>query len=176
MSELRKANTDLAYFLTLTVVGWIDIFTRNRYNEIIINSLKYCQFNKGLDIFAYVIMPSHLHLVARNLEEKLNMVIRDFKRHTANQIIRTVESETGESRKDWLLHLFKYHAKYKKQNTKYQFWQKTNHPIELKTSAVIDQKIEYIHNNPVKAGLVLKPECWQYSSANQLNNIDVLLP
>lgn len=78
MSELRKANTDLAYFLTLTVVGWIDIFTRNRYNEIIINSLKYCQFNKGLDIFAYVIMPSHLHLVARNLEEKLNMVIRDF--------------------------------------------------------------------------------------------------
>ena len=104
------------------------------------------------------------------------MVIRDFKRHTANQIIRTVESETGESRKDWLLHLFKYHAKYKKQNTKYQFWQKTNHPIELKTSAVIDQKIEYIHNNPVKAGLVLKPECWQYSSANQLNNIDVLLP
>ncbi len=68
MSELRKANTDLAYFLTFTVVGWIDIFTRNRYNEIIINSLKFCQVNKALDIFSYVIMPSHLHLAARNLD------------------------------------------------------------------------------------------------------------
>jgi len=79
------------------------------------------------------------------------------------------------SSKDWLLHLFRHHAKYKKQNTKYQFWQKTNHPIDLKTTAVIDQKIEYIHNNPVEAGLVLRPECWQYSSANQMNKIDVLL-
>jgi len=52
MSELRKANTDLAYFLTLTIVGWIDIFTRNRYNEIIINSLKYCQFNNKISILA----------------------------------------------------------------------------------------------------------------------------
>ena len=75
-------------------------------------SLTYCQLNKALHIFAYIIMPSHIHLVARNLEGKLNFVIRDFKRHTANQIIRAVESETGESRKDWLLHLFRHHAKY----------------------------------------------------------------
>ena len=176
MSELRKANTDLAYFLTITVVGWIDIFTRSRYNDISIDSLKYCQINKALDIFAYVIMPSHLHLVARNLEGNLNLVIRDFKRHTANEIISAAENETGESRKDWLLHMFRYHARFKRQNTKYQFWQKTNYPIELKSSSVIDQKIEYIHNNPVEAGLVLRPECWQYSSANEMNKIDVLLP
>jgi putative transposase len=165
MSELRKANTDHTYFLTLTVVGWIDIFTRQRYNDKIIESLKFCTEHKGLDIFAYVIMLSHIHLVARCLKGNLNEVLRDFKSFTAKEILKMIESEAGESRREWLLHMFKYYAKFKNQNATYMFWQKTSHPIELNYPAIIDQKIEYIHSNPVEAGYVVDPSSWYYSSA-----------
>ena len=87
MSELRKANTDATYFLTFTVVGWIDIFTRSRYCDVIMDSLEYCIENKGLDVFAYVIMPSHIHMVARNLDADLSGIIRDFKSHTAKSTV-----------------------------------------------------------------------------------------
>lgn len=165
MSELRKANTDYRYFLTLTTVGWIDIFTRSRYCDMIIKNLRYCIENKGLLVYAYVIMPSHLHLVARHDGAKLNQVIRDFKSFTAKEILQSVESETGESRREWLIHMFQYFARYQKQNAKYMFWQKTNHPIELSYPAIIDEKIEYVHNNPVEAGYVSDPSFWVYSSA-----------
>ena len=169
MSELRKANTDATYFLTFTVVGWIDVFTRSRYSDIVINSLKFCEENKGLDVFAYVIMPSHMHMVARHEDGKLNEIIRDFKSFTAKEIIRSIENEHGESRKGWLINLFKDHAKSTKQNKTYQFWQKTSHPIELISPEMIDQKIDYIHNNPVEAELVTDPFSWVYSSANVMS-------
>jgi putative transposase len=66
MSELRKANTDYCYFITFTVVGWIDVFTRSRYSDVILESLAYCQENKGLEVFEFVIMPSHVHLIVRS--------------------------------------------------------------------------------------------------------------
>jgi putative transposase len=75
-------------------------------------------------------MSNHIHLIVKNEGGKLNDVIRDFKSFTAKQIIQEIESNPQESRKDWLLHLFKYHAKFKKQNKVYQFWQKTSHPTE----------------------------------------------
>ena len=166
MSELRKANTDATYFMTYTVVGWIDIFTRFRYCDVVIDSLEYCIKHKGLEVFAYVIMPSHIHLVARQLDGKLNATVRDLKAHVARQILRMVETEIGESRKEWLLHLFRYYAKFQSQNSKYQFWQKTSHPTALTTSNMLRQKINYIHKNPVAAGLVTDPGSWQYSSAS----------
>jgi len=174
MSELRKANTNHTYFLTLTVVGWIDIFTRQRYNDKIIKSLKFCTVHKGLDIFAYVIMPSHIHLVARCLKGNLNEVLRDFKSFTAKEILKMVESEAGESRREWLLHMFKYHAKFEKQNTTYMFWQKTSHPIELSYPSIIDQKIDYVHNNPLEAGYVVEPSAWLYSSACVSSPLEVM--
>ncbi len=173
MSEKRKANTDSAYYLTFTVVGWIDIFTRSKYCDIVLKSLEYCRKEKGLEIFAFVIMPSHIHLIARHNEEKLNEIIRDFKSFTAKAIIRTIQEEPGESRKEWLLHMFKYFAKYKNQNKKYQFWQKTNHPTELFTNDVIDQKINYLHNNPAVAGIVSNVESYVYSSANMFCDFEV---
>jgi putative transposase len=121
MSELRKANTDYTYFLTLTVAGWIDIFTRQRYNNVIIESLKFCTSNKGLEIFAYVIMPSHIHLVARSLKGNLPEILRDFKSFTAKAILKMIEQEEGESRREWLLHMFKYYASFQKQNATYMF-------------------------------------------------------
>jgi putative transposase len=119
MSELRKANTDHAFFLTFTVVGWIDLFTRKECCDIIIESLRYCQENKDLEIYAFVIMPSHIHLVARRKQGLMSDFIRDFKSHTAKEIIRYVSEDIGESRKEWLLHMFRYHAKYQKQNKEF---------------------------------------------------------
>ena len=174
MSELRKANTDYPYFLTLSVVGWIDVFTRQRYNDKIIESLKYCVEHKGLEIFAYVIMPSHIHLVARSLAGNLNEVLRDFKSFTAKEVLRMIESEPGESRREWLLHMFKYYAEFQKQNTTYMFWQKTNHPIELNYPSIVDQKIDYVHNNPVEAGYVVERGSWYYSSACVSSPLKVL--
>ena len=165
MSELRKANTDYPYFITLTVVGWIDIFTRRRYCDLIIDNLKICIEKKGLIVYAYVIMPSHIHIVARQEEGKLDTLLRDFKSYTAKKIIKLIIEEPGESRKDWLLHMFKYYGRFRKQNSEYMFWQKTSHPTELSYPSIIDQKMEYIYNNPVVAGFVTEPEAWLYSSA-----------
>jgi putative transposase len=174
MSELRKANTDYTYFLTLTVVGWIDVFTRKRYNDIIIESLKFCAANKGMEIFGYVIMPSHVHLVVRSLKGNLNEILRDFKSFTAKAILEMIEKEEGESRREWLLHMFKYYANFQKQNSTYMFWQKTNHALELNYPHIVDQKIEYIHNNPVEAGYVTEPSAWYYSSACVMSPLEVL--
>jgi len=174
MSELRKSNTDYAYFITLTVVGWVDVFTRKEYCDIILKNLNYCQVNKGLEIYAYVIMPSHLHLVARHQGGKLNEVLRDFKSFTSKAIIKSIEESTCESRKEWLIYLFKYFGKKYKQNKVYMFWQKTNHPIELFSSKVIEQKIEYVENNPVAACIVDSSENFIYSSASKFSVLTVI--
>ncbi|MDW7695063.1 transposase [Flammeovirgaceae bacterium SG7u.111] len=79
MSETRKAHTDYAYFWTMTVVGWADVFTRKEYCEIVLDSLQFCQKTKGLEVFAYVIMPSHIHVVGRREKGRLGDLIRDFK-------------------------------------------------------------------------------------------------
>ncbi len=92
MSEKRKTIEDQLYYVTLTVVGWIDVFTRKEYVYEIINNLKYCQQNKGLEIYAYVIMSNHIHLIARmNNGSKLGELLRDFKSYTAKQIIKMIE-------------------------------------------------------------------------------------
>ena len=174
MSELRKANTDYSYFITLTVVGWIDIFTRKCYCDVVIDSWKYCMEQKGLEIFAYVIMPSHIHMVARSLNGDLNKILRDSKSFTSKKILGLIEQMPGESRREWLLYMFKYFAKYQKQNETYSFWQKTNHPIELDYPGIINQKMEYIHNNPVEAGYVTNPQSWYYSSACTVSPLKVL--
>ena len=107
MSELRKANTDYCNFITFSVVGWIDIFTRSKYSDVILESLVFCQKNKGLEVFEFVIMPSHVHLIVRRLEGNLSDVLRDMKAHTAKKLIKMIEEEQGESRKEWLLFMFR---------------------------------------------------------------------
>jgi REP element-mobilizing transposase RayT len=166
MSELRKTNTTAPYFITLTVVGWLDIFTRQRYCDILIQSLQYCIRHKSLEVYSYVIMPSHVHLIARSPMGGLNAVLRDFKRHTAKAIIHSISTESGESRRAWVVHMLQYHAKCYNQNERFAFWQKTNFPIELESDLIFNQKEEYIMNNPVQAGYVTQPEFWYYSSAS----------
>lgn len=169
MSEYRKTYEGGLFFITLTVVGWIDVFTRKEYADIIVENLEFCQKEKDLAIFVYVIMPSHIHLIVRRNEGLLSDWLRDFKSYTAKQIIKEIENGGFESRKEWLLHLFKYHAKFQAQNSKYMFWQKSNHPTDLFTEKAIKQKTDYIHQNPVAANLVTEESYYHYSSANPLS-------
>ena len=177
MSELRKAHSDLTHFLTFSLVGWIDLFTRKECCDIAIESLKYCQINKGLEIYGYVIMPSHIHLVCKRTDGKrLSDFIRDFKSFTSKQFIQFVETDNRESRKDWLLHMFRFHAKYNPKNEEFQVWQNTSYPVELYNNTLIDQKINYTHQNPVRAGIVTEESYYHYSGANPFSPLKVVVP
>jgi len=111
-------------------------------------------------------MSSHIHLIVANDDDCLSDILRDFKSYTAKRILKMIAESLTESRKEWLLYLFEYFAKSSVQNKDYQFWQKTNHPTELFTAPVFEQKMEYIHQNPVKAMLVNDASAYVYSSAN----------
>ena len=113
------ADQEGTYFVTFQIVNWIDIFTRKVYRDIVIDSLRYCQQNKGLEIFAFVVMSNHLHLLVRSKTGMLSDTIRDFKSFTAKNIILAIETE-NESRRDWMLNLFNFAAKQNKNNKKYQ--------------------------------------------------------
>jgi putative transposase len=162
----RSAATDHSYFVTLTVTDWVDIFTRRIYSDLVIQNLQYCQQHKKLNIYAYVLMTNHLHLVANVEEGILSDVLRDFKTYTSKELFKLIESNSQESRKDWMLNLFERAAKRNPLNKHHQLWQNGNYPVQLYSSAVIQQKIDYIHHNPVKAGFVGLPHEYWYSSAN----------
>ena len=155
-------------FLTLTIVDWIDLFTRPIYSEIILESLRFCQKEKGLLVFGYVIMPSHLHLILQaNADIGLSAIIQSFKSFTAKAILRYVEDKSKiESRRNWLLHHFAANARQNKTKRRHQVWQKGNHPIELYSPKVIRQKLNYIHRNPVVSRIVNEPADYIFSSAS----------
>lgn len=164
------------YYMTFTVVGWIDIFSRQAYRDIFIESLKFCQQNKGLQLHAYVIMTNHVHLVASvNEGYQISNFVRDCKKFTSKQILADVESNITESRSEWMLHQFKYYASRHSRNEHYQLWEHDNHFIELSSPAFTQQKIDYIHQNPVKAGWVYRAEDYVYSSASNYAGIDQII-
>jgi len=158
-------DQNAVYFLTFTITDWVDIFTRSGYKLIIVDSLNYCILNKGLTIFSWCLMSNHLHLIARANEGfKLSDIIRDFKKFTAKRIIEMI-SEGPESRKEWLLYRFAYAGKYDHRIKNYKVWQDNSHPILLDRNYLIDQKITYIHQNPVRAFIVKNDFDYLFSSA-----------
>jgi len=169
------------YYLTLQVVDWIDIFTRPIYRDIIIDSLRFCQEKKGLQIFSYVIMSNHIHLIANSPYGHLSETLRDFKKYTTKTIISAI-TEGNESRKDWLLNRFGFNAQQHNlsrnigsRNEHYQLWTHENHAVILYSNDFIQQKLEYLHNNPVRARIVEKPEDYIYSSARNYADSEGLL-
>jgi putative transposase len=158
-------NKKEVHFLTFTVVEWVDVFTRKDYCEITLNSIKHCQQEKGLVLHAWCIMSNHLHLIASARNHNLSDILRDFKKFTSKQIISAIENNEHESRKDWMLKIFSEQGQNNSRNKNYQFWRQDNQPQELYSPKFVFQKINYIHNNPVVAGIVEKPEHYLYSSA-----------
>lgn len=158
-------DQNAVYFLTFTIVDWVDVFTRNEYKTVITDSLNYCIETKGLEVFAWCLMSNHLHLICRSgLNFRISDTIRDFKKFTAKTILEKIKS-VPESRRDWMLHRFEFAGKFDKRISKYRFWQDTNHAILLNSNEMIDQKLNYIYNNPVREMIVAKPEDYLFSSA-----------
>lgn len=166
MSEKYKFhNEEGIYFITPTIVNWIDLFTRKVYCDIILRSLKFCQIEKGLIIHAWCIMSSHLHLIISSSgKEQLSNIVRDFKKFTSKEIIKEIQ-RLPDSRKDRLLRNFKEAGSKIKRITNYKVWQDGNHPVELDSNTMLEQRLLYIHNNPVANGLVFRGEDYCYSSA-----------
>jgi REP element-mobilizing transposase RayT len=160
---IRHSN-DL-YFLTFTVIDWMDIFTRLNHRQILVDSLNFCIHNKGLAVHAWVVMSNHLHLIGKAKEGKhMSDLIRDFKRYTSNAIRKSIEEEP-ESRREWLLDRMAFMARKTKRTDHFKLWQDGSHAMDIFTIDFLQQKVDYIHNNPVRNGLVDLPEHYRFSSA-----------
>ena len=153
------------YYLTLTVGDWVDVWTRPVYRHIIIDSLAYCEREKGLILHAWVVMSNHIHLIASAKEgHNISDFLRDFKKFTGKKILEAIQ-EVPESRRDWMLNRFEYAGRNDKKIKDYRFWQEGNEAKELVTTEFMLQKLDYIHENPVRAELVDEAVDYRYSSA-----------
>ncbi len=166
MSSKYKTGEDaIPHFVTFTVVGWIDVFSREIYKEKMLESLKHCIHEKGLVVYAWVIMTNHVHLIISSNGNKISDIVRDIKKYTSRQIIGLIKDNPQESRKEWMLNMFSYVAKGNKSIKEYQFWQQDYHPVELNMNAKLEQRLLYLHENPVRSGLVWEAWHYKYSSA-----------
>ncbi len=162
MGRYKIVDDNGIYFTTHTIVEWLPVFREREYFEIIIRSLNYCQENKGLAVFGYVIMLTHFHLVAQTDDGvKFQDVMRDMKKYTSKEISLRLESD---GQKLFLYVLMKA-AEGEKGRRKYKVWQDEYHPQLVYSDSVCYQKLEYMHNNPLRKGFVEMPEDWVYSSA-----------
>lgn len=162
------------HFLTFSIMGWIDIFSRQRYRDLMIESMQYCRSNKGLRIGAYVIMSNHIHSIWTATNNNLSDIIRDFKTYTSKAITASIEAEP-ESRRDWLLYMFRFYASRTAANDNFKVWTGNNHPEELRSESFLRTKLNYIHDNPVRSGLVAEPSHYLYSSAANYEGKKALL-
>lgn len=161
----KITDQSATYFVSFAVIDWVDVFSRKEYRNILIESLKYCQLQKSLVIYAWCIMSNHVHLIISAKQNNVSDVLGDFKKYTSKQIIKAIADHPGESRKEWMLNIFKNAGEANSRNTYHQFWQQDNQPKIILTSAFAAQKLNYVHNNPVEAGIVEKAEEYIYSSA-----------
>lgn len=165
-SKYKIRDHDKLYFLTFTTCNWIDIFTRPLYKDVLVDSLRFCQEKKGLELFAWVIMTNHIHLIARaEPSVLLHDIVRDFKKYTSVTLCRMIESNQQESRKEWMLWMLARAAQKTSKHQKYLLWQEGYHPVELSSNQIMEQKLDYLHQNPVKEGWVDTAEEYVYSSA-----------
>lgn len=146
------------HFVTFTVHQWVDVFSRKEYRDLLIENLRYCQQTKGLKIYAWVIMSNHCHLIIQSENGNLSDIIRDFKKYTAKSIYQSIQSNSKESRKAWLLKTLSH-------NDKIWFWKEGYHGETIFSMPFFKTKVAYIHANPVRAGIVEKEEEYLYSSA-----------
>lgn len=164
-SGYQIRNKEGIHFITFAVVEWVDVFTRKEYRDILLESLRYCQRERGLVIYCWCVMSNHIHLIVSARNNDTSEILRDFKKFTAKEIIGAIEESKTESRKHWMLEVFRKAGAGNSRNSANQFWRQDNQPKELFSSRFTEQKLNYIHHNPVEAGIVEKAEDYLYSSA-----------
>ncbi|MCK5028258.1 MAG: transposase [Bacteroidales bacterium] len=180
MSDKYKIrDNDKAYFITITTDGWIDVFTRKNQKLLIIDSLKYCQNNKGLIVFGYCLMSNHLHMICKADDGyDLSNILRDFKTFTSKSIIMKINEEP-ESRREWMLEYFSNACRHLKKEQKYKVWQDGNQAKEIYSNKFLFEKLNYMHQNPVKELIVENHEDYIFSSARNYagleNNLEIVM-
>jgi len=158
-SRYKVVEPSLPHFFTCSTVAWLPVFTRPQTVEIVLDSWKYLQRERSMKLYGFVILENHLHFVAGSSD--LSTDIGDFKSFTANRIIKYLKEQNAEP----LLRLLRYFKEMHKTDREYQLWQEGSHPQAIQGEEMMRQKLEYIHNNPVKRGYVDDPIHWRYSSA-----------
>jgi REP element-mobilizing transposase RayT len=152
-------ETHQPYFMTMTVVDWLPLFSQPNFAEIFISSLRFIHTERRVTFYAYVLLENHSHMIA--YAEELPKVMKEFKSYTARKIIDQLEA-SGPAALLSELHVRK--SSHKKESI-YQVWQEGSHPQMISSEEMMAQKIDYIHYNPVRRGYVYEPSHWRYSSA-----------
>lgn len=169
-SRYKIYETEYPYFLTSTIVDNIPLFANPVIAQFILDGFHFLQKSRGVEIYAYVIMENHIHFIAS--DQSLSMKLKNFKSYTARQIIDYLQNGNYHR----LLKQIKRAKLKHKTQSKYQIWQEGFHPKQITTHDMMIQKIEYIHNNPVKRGYIDKSEHWRYSSARNYLEVESLIP
>jgi putative transposase len=171
MTRSRYKIHDNAYphFLTCTVVEWLPVFTRQDAVQIVLDSWQFLQREVRLQLYAYVVLENHLHFIASS--DNLSKEIGDFKSYTARKLIDLMQAVGARTLLDQLAFRKARH----KSDREFQFWQEGSHPQQISSDTMMEQKIEYIHFNPVKRGFVDDPVHWRYSSARNYAGIRGLI-
>ena len=157
------------HFLTCTILHWLPIFTNQDSVQIAIDSLAYLQKSDNLTIFSYVILENYLHLVAKS--DDIAKSMQKFKAYTAYELLELLKRKNATI----LLKQFAFHKKAHKTKSTYQIWEEGFHPKLIQSEAMMFEKINYIHQNPVKRGYIEEAEYWRYSSAKDYKGIEGLL-
>jgi len=157
-SRYKIDQQNAPHFVTLTVLHWIPVFTRPQTVGILLNSLSFLM-SEGLKVYAYVILENHLHLIVQS--EHLGRDIARFKSYTAKELILYLTEHNVRTILDQLMFYKKAH----KHDCAYQFWQEGAHPELIQDEEMMYQKVDYIHQNPVKRGYIDHARHWRYSSA-----------
>ncbi len=175
---------DTIYFVTITVIDWVDVFTREEYKQIVAESLDFCRRNKGLCVYAWVLMTNHIHMIISHDvdNEKLAATIGDFKKFTAKKVLNAIIENPSESRKYWMLRHFEEEVVManrdascsvskerrtdgsRRRGTHYHLWQRGYDSFCINNIKMMRQKMDYLHANPVRAGIVDHPMDYRYSS------------
>jgi REP element-mobilizing transposase RayT len=156
-----RANEHIPYFCTVTILDWLPVLIEQRYIDPIIESLRFCRERKGLALFAYVVMPNHLHMIA-GTDGDLHALMRDFKRFTTRTVHDRLKQDGRTTLLNWLADATQ---RARQQRDELGLWKAGFHPQAISSRPVFEQKLRYLHENPMPKGLVARPEDWRYSSA-----------
>jgi putative transposase len=166
MSEKYKTGDDaIPHFVTFTIVGWVDVFSRELYKEKMVEIIQFYQQHKNLTLHAWVIMTNHIHLIISSEYSSLPDLVRDIKKYSSRKITELIVESPDESRKEWMLNMFRLACGRYKNASVCQLWQFGYHPVELCSNYELEQRLDYLHENPVRAGIVSEPWQYKYSSA-----------
>ena len=160
MQRFKIAESGYPYFVTESIVRWLPVFVTRETCDIVIDSLRYCREAKGLRVHAYVIMPSHMHMTL-STDGDLSSVLRDMNRHTSKKLIEHFSHIPNPP----FINVFKFCGGENRPPTEHKVWQDGSHPEQVRTEAFFRQKVDYIHANPIRKGLVTDALAWTYSSA-----------